>query len=818
MKTSFCWILVAVVFAAGCSFLKSDSPEVDAGGALTGAGVGVACKKSPDCRSGLSCVAGACAPAGVAIQGAACILSAECTPGFFCSQEGTCVAAGLNPLGSVCAKEGDCASGLTCVMDGLSGKDFGQTCLKPAECLGGLICASGQCTKASLLPGFAGASCGTQSELYSKVYFRVPRAGDPPTDTDFYRMPFPNDIRRLAGKISLKGHPRPGARTFPFDLVDRYIQAIEAEPMGFGANQTVYFRLTHDANLASLNTPGAVMLLDITPTSPTYGQSVGFQWEATMSRTTYLCDRYIEVRPLPGYPLKPGITYAAIIGTVVTDLIGANFAPDDDFIAMLAGTPPTDPDLAVAYQAYAPLRAFIAAGKADAAGIAAAAVFTVDAYEAPLAAIAKAVSTAAAATVGGLVHCGTPAAVSPCDDGQTGAAHLRGCPQTVSPLFDEYQGTLALPVFQQGTPPYLSPADGGGIPIVGGLAQIVRTEPVCFSLTVPKGVPPTGGFPLVVYAHGTGGSYRSFIELGLAGDYATGTITLAVPASADAGVIPPSTMPMAMLSYDGVMHGTRKGGSTKGEGELVYNFLNPVAARDNALQAAADLLAIPSALPALVAAGVPLNPAQLAVYGHSQGGNAASLAVVEASPYQAFGVSGTGGMLLYTLTGKTSPVNIPGFLPYALGEVSAKFVGVDHPVLNLMQMYFERSDSVNFARRIASTPKPDATARHVLQVVGMGDTYSVVPTQMYYAVAGNFSVAAPSLPALAPYQLWEETPPLRNNGFFGSYGNLTVGQTQYTPAAGKEGHFVSTEVPAARRSIQDFLGTAMRDGVPTIVP
>jgi hypothetical protein len=89
---------------------------------------------------------------------------------------------------------------------------------------------------------------------------------------------------------------------------------------------------------------------------------------------------------------------------------------------------------------------------------------------------------------------------------------------------------------------------------------------------------------------------------------------------------------------------------------------------------------------------------------------------------------------------------------------------------------------------------------------------------MYYAVAGNLSMAQPGVAGLAAYQLWAETPPLRNNGFFGSYGNLTQAQIQYEPAAGKEGHFVSTEVPAARRAIQDFLGTAMRDGIPTIVP
>jgi hypothetical protein len=80
-----------------------------------------------------------------------------------------------------------------------------------------------------------------------------------------------------------------------------------------------------------------------------------------------------------------------------------------------------------------------------------------------------------------------------------------------------------------------------------------------------------------------------------------------------------------VLSFDGVMHGSRSGGSTEPVGNLVYNFLNPVAARDNALQAAADLLAIPRSLTSFAELLIPLDGKRLSLYGHSQGGNGASL-------------------------------------------------------------------------------------------------------------------------------------------------------------------------------------------------
>ena len=137
------------------------------------------------------------------------------------------------------------------------------------------------------------------------------------------------------------------------------------------------------------------------------------------------------------------------------------------------------PALAAAYPAYLPLRNYIAAGKAMAPDLAAALVFTVEKYEDPLAAIAATIAATAPLAppvIEGLVRC-APGVVSPCDDGKTGAAHVRGClaADSASANFDTYQGTMALPVFQKGTPPYLTPADGGNIDYdaTSGLAIIL---------------------------------------------------------------------------------------------------------------------------------------------------------------------------------------------------------------------------------------------------------------------------------------------------------------------------------------------------------
>ena len=48
--------------------------------------------------------------------------------------------------------------------------------------------------------------------------------------------------------------------------------------------------------------------------------------------------------------------------------------------------------------------------------------------------------------------------------------------------------------------------DANGTPIPGA------TEDMRVSLCVPKGAVPAGGFPVVLYSHGTGGNFESVID------------------------------------------------------------------------------------------------------------------------------------------------------------------------------------------------------------------------------------------------------------------------------------------------------------------
>jgi hypothetical protein len=621
----------------------------------------------------------------------------------------------------------------------------------------------------------------------ARVLFDIPRAGD--VSGDFFRLPFPNDIRFRDGRLFLDDFPRPFA--FPgYDILDRVVRAISAEKLGYGPNPVVTFRLSRAAALAADATaaaPGTTRYVDLTEGTPEYGSAVPHH-VGTMTAGIYLCPRHLLVLRDSPAPLLAGHTYAVVLTSALVDGAGQPFARDTDFRVMLAGAAPDGKERLAAWQAYAPLRRWLRDDAALAKSIVAAAVFTVDHTDRPASQLRAAVATGPAPVVKDLVRCG-PGITSVCDDART-----KGCASASDAApFVEYQGRLEIPFFQQGTPPFET--TGGGIAYdAEGVPQVARRESVCFSLTVPKGTPGGDGWPVVVYGHGTGGHFRWPVESGLAAELATGQF--------DSG----AAAPMAVLGFDGVLHGSRKGNSTKSTDELVYNVLNPTAARDNGLQAAADLFAFVRAVPQLVGDGRPLDAGRIGLYGHSQGGNAAAIAGGYEPQVGAVVLSGTGGGIATSLLEKQKPVSAAGLLPWLVGETVSQPI---HPAMQMMQLYFDRADPLNHGRRIAAVPMPGLEARHLLHVLGSADNYAPVSTQVAFAAGAALPVLHPVLP-LGP--LVAITAPVQMN--FGAGARRTTAlEAQFDPD-GYDGHFVSSYNAAAKLTIRRFLGTYFRDGMP----
>jgi hypothetical protein len=374
-----------------------------------------------------------------------------------------------------------------------------------------------------------------------------------------------------------------------------------------------------------------------------------------------------------------------------------------------------------------------------------------------------------------------------------------------NPDFTLFVGNYTAPNFQQGEVPYRDAPDGQIVVGPDGVAVLQRMEPMRFALAVPDGPVPPGGFPLCIYSHGTGGSFQSFVNDGTATSL--------------------TRQGIAVLSTDQVLHGPRNPG---GDPEIdFFNFGNPYAIRDNALQGAADAWSqMRLGLGLSIADNgrtITFDPTKVTFFGHSQGGLTGPAFVAFEPSLSGAVFSGTGGILYFALLYKTAPVDIPGLVSALIRDEP---VDEDNPSLALAQLWAERTDSVNYAALMVREPPLDDTgtpipAHNIFQTEGFTDTFTPNPSIEAFAVAlGGDIVQTPDaqeLPGLALRQRAIKAPPFDNNVALAGGGGVTVALAQYDERSGSDGHFVVFDIPAATRQAAEFLGTLARTGTATVV-
>jgi len=807
------------------------TPPADAGpGAVPpGGGVGATCGASDPCREGLKCASGACATCGCSSAGTLCTVSDECTSGDYCGPTRACTTAGTGMADASCSSDADCAPGLRCNLVGLSAecqpegtKDVGGACTLPGDCLAGLTCASGSCAPlppvgdggmpplvlpTSLWPG---VTC-TDVTGPTQAYFRVPRGTS--DDGDFYRLPYPNDVRFVNGHVSLTNpnHPTPGSALLGYDVVQRWLDSLQANVDGFSTYGTVFFRFSAAVDLGgTFKNSDVVRYVDITnPTSPV---DQGFGWYGQTGANHYICDNWIAVRPPTGSPLTQGHTYTVLVTTAGLDSTGHAIQVSPDLTALLQTSAPTsDTALMAAWPAYQPLRDWIATSPAgiSAANILTATVFTVGHPAAIGPKLAAAVAAATAPTATQWVNCDT-GGTSPCPQ----ATGDRACPSTPDPAFTELHAMVSLPIFQQGTEPYSNPPDGDLMLGSDGTPQLQRTEQVCMCLTVPKGAPmPAGGWPLVVYAHGTGGYFRSHAQAGTPPSVGH---RLASVDDGNGGQVQ-----MAVLGIDQVETGPRRGASTDSPDNLFYNFANPGAARGNTLQGAADQLSLfefASALD-LSAANSPtmseIKFGSIVFWGHSQGASEGGVALPYATGVLGAVLSGEGASLIDALLTKQNPVDVAADVPVVLEDPGN--VSINHPVLSLLQNDLDLVDPLNHANALVVNPIATANQKHIFQPYGQLDTYAPPATQQIFAIAAQLGEAAPQS-GVTDDVFGNLTPmPVPVGGNQMIMGTpITAILRQYVSDGTYDPHFVAFDNMQAETDVDHFLADAVSGKTPQV--
>jgi pimeloyl-ACP methyl ester carboxylesterase len=460
-------------------------------------------------------------------------------------------------------------------------------------------------------------------------------------------------------------------------------------------------------------------------------------------------------------------------------------SPSETFSSLLAAQTPDEEPRSTLWALYQPLRDWLTAQEDLAPNLATASIFTTQDPVSELFKLRDFVHTLPPPTARDIESLGVQRAIN---------------------NYEVFVGRYTAPRFQSGEIPYKT--SGGGITFVDDLPQVQGEEDLRFSIAVPEGEMPEGGWPIVLYAHGTGGNYQSYYR---------GEIGLSLAKKG-----------LAVISIDQIHHGDRDGGLCDGGVDysqcvslLFFNFLIPKAGRDNVRQSAIDYVSLMRMvqgleLPAEISElGVTsrFNPNKIMFMGHSQGGlNGPLFMAIE--PQIIGGVlSGAGSNIAISLEQKTRPFNVNQLVQIALGLNVSEPLDRWHPALSLLQMFIEPGDSSNFASYWFHRPPEGYSPKSVLMTVGLRDEYTPPDTTFALAVAGRVPLIEPIAQPIEALDFLgigsAGIPPISANV---ASGEVTAGLAQYE----REGHFVIFDLPSAKERYSRFLQELAQRPPPTI--
>ena len=591
-----------------------------------------------------------------------------------------------------------------------------------------------------------------------------------PQGATWTKVGWPSDYYRDAatGSVDLSNLPNPEDS----DLLSAYLVHGMEVLDGFGLNGAVYFQLDSPLDQATLPAPEAttepgahLQLVNVTVGSGRHGERLPLRTRFHgEGGDIYYESNTLALLPVYGFPLAEGETYCAVVTRAVKDAEGRYLQPSEAFAEALR----TEASLA-------PLLSWL---QSDAMirpeDIAVATCFTTQRATAELRAVVALLDTSEAPTIEAFWEPG---------------------------IHGEFHGLYTAPNFQAGDKPYAD--EGGGLELDDSGVPIVQAqEQLRYLLLVPTAREmPADGWPVVIYAHGTGGDYES----------CRGTAGTLVP------------LGIAVLCVDQPLHGTRSGETDElNETQLVlysFNFFNPPAGRTAFRQAAIDTLV----LNRMIAAGsfdlaaaqttsgleVRLDAGHIGFFGHSHGGLSGAL-VLGVDPLVEIAVlSGAAGVLVETILRRTDPANLAVLVGAALG-IHPDDLDPFHPMMTVVQMLVETTDPINYAPYWLN-PAAGGTAKHVFVTEGTADHASP-------SVGTDAMGAAAGLPLLGPLakvsaghalaQLPLQDLPVQGNTPAGT----TAGLKQWEGGS----HFVALSNAEARAIWTTFFATWLEGTTPVL--
>lgn len=589
----------------------------------------------------------------------------------------------------------------------------------------------------------------------------------------FFDFPFPSDLRTDAeGRPRLAGFP--GSRNLVADVID----VLAEEPSGgFSPITGVYFRFTGPlaslpaAPEAAMEPESRVLLLDVDPESPERGRRMPAQVTFRRERSAFWAANTLAVRALPGVHLHPGRRYAAVVRHGLRAADGTEVEPSPAFAAASVG----DGALAEHYRG---LLAVLEELGVPAASVLVASSFTVSDRARDMDAAREYIASMPLPEVRGWRR------------------------DAVRPAEVRYTGQVDVYEVLEGEPPFMEFGSGRIFFGPDGQPSAMARRTVNVGLSVPTTPAPEGGFPLVLYGHGTGGSHRS--HFGSEG-----------AALAGIGV--------ATLGFEAALHGGRIPGGLDVE-NLVLS--NPVATREVVRQTVIDQMLFYRMMAAgafdvpaeVAAADAPVAFAREPVLymGHSQGSQEAGVLLgVEPTVQAAFLSAGGAGGILSIVHRPFGEQPIVCFIALLVGEECSD-MGEDHPLLTLVvQPLLDPADPLSFAHRFVRERPAGWSPLSIAMTEGTRDLQTPPQTIEALAAAIGLPQVAPVVQSLDPLRvagLAPVTPPVSANLVLSGGARVTGGLMQWSGAD----HFVIYSDPDARRRYVEFFRTAL-EGTPVIV-
>jgi hypothetical protein len=637
----------------------------------------------------------------------------------------------------------------------------------------------------------------------SGVYV-LPQSFESLAEDTFFDHPWPSDLRKEAdGTVRFTGFPNP--RLSP--ILEVYVESMAHMLDGFSPVAPGYVRFTSALDPATLpDTPitaadpsSSVQLIDVDATSPERGMRKRLAVQFRKEAGVYYLPNTLAFMPALGVPLRPHTRYALVVTKAVRTESGASVSSSRDLSRVLGLTPSSGAS-AAARDALAPSIEEIEAAGIARGDIVQLTVFTTDA------------PTEETEKLRDWVRESYPA--------PTATPNKWVAKDQVPDIIDVYEGEYGpSPDFQAGEIPFKDYGDGGKLTFDASGTPVVQREfNLRFALSIPASDTcpmPAAGYPIVLYAHGTGGNYRSMLG---GGDEAESLGKRCI----------------ATMGIDQIFHGTRPGADGGTPELLFFNVQNPVAARANGPQSAIDVvqqgrLFTDSAmiLPASVSrtgTEIKFDKTRLAFMGHSQGGLNGPMFLAIDDQARGGMLSGSGSMIEIALVEKTKPVNVAGLVKSVfLGLSTDEYPELDlfHPALSLAQTMVDPTDPLNYVRQIATEPREGFLPKSVMMTEGVnadgtGDSYAPPHGIEVQAVALGLPPQNPIIHPIAELA-WGDLSAITIPAE-GLSGNLANGKAsgvlaQWTASDASDGHYVIYDIPPAMDQAAGFVENLLNDPI-----